>query len=225
MRIGEEMLVAVRDPFDRPAQPLRRHRGQRIFAIAEQLGAEAAAHIGCHHPHAVGRNPQHVIAKNVADGVAALAAERERQPPAGLIEFGNDAAGVEIIGRQPLIDHVERDRARRRREGPRGRAGIAETHLEGEIAGLLGPYRRRVRGERRRGTDRMGQRLPVDTDGLGRVLGMRERIGNHEGDGIADMADFIEREHRIGRNRDRRLGDQALARQVAEPGGVGTGQH
>ena len=68
----------------------------------------------------------------------------------------------------------------------------------------------------------MGQRLPIDTDRFGRVLGMLELVGNHEGDGIAHMADFIERQHRIGRNRDRRLGDQALARQVAELGGVGT---
>ena len=42
----------------RPAQPLRRHRRQRVLAIGEQLGAEAAADIRRHHPQLVGRDLQ-----------------------------------------------------------------------------------------------------------------------------------------------------------------------
>ena len=76
--VAEEMLGAVGDPFHRLAQLLGRDRGQRIFAIGKQLGAEAAADIGRDHAHLVGRQLQHLAADDVADDVAALAAERER---------------------------------------------------------------------------------------------------------------------------------------------------
>jgi len=62
VRIGEEMLVAIRDPLDRTPEPQGRHGSERIFAIAERLGAEGAAHVGRHHPHLGGRDPQHGIA-------------------------------------------------------------------------------------------------------------------------------------------------------------------
>ncbi len=157
--------------------------------------------------------------------MAALAAERERQPVGVPIDFGDDAAGVEIVGDQPLIDQGERDRARRAGEGLRGRTGVAEAGLEGEIAVPLRPHRRSSRRERGGGADHMGQRLPVDGDRLGGVLGVRNRIRNHEGNGIAHMTHLITRQHRIGRDRDGGFGDKALARQVAERGGIGAGQH
>ena len=76
--VAEEMLGAVGDPGHRLAGQLRGDGRQRIFAIGEQLGAEAAADIGRDHPHLFGRETEHLHADDVADGVAALAAERQR---------------------------------------------------------------------------------------------------------------------------------------------------
>ena len=78
MAVAEEMLGALADPFDRLAQPFGRDGGQRIFAIGKQLGAEAAADIRRDDAHLFGRQLHHVAADDVADDVAALAAERER---------------------------------------------------------------------------------------------------------------------------------------------------
>ena len=44
------------------------------------------------------------------------------------------------------------------------------------------------RGDR---ADHMRQRLPVDLDRLGRILCRIERVGDHEGDRIADMAHHV----------------------------------
>ncbi len=76
MAVAEKMLRTVGDPFHRLAQLLRRHRGQRIFAIRKQLGAEAAADIRCDDAHLVERQLEYVAADDITDDVAALAAER-----------------------------------------------------------------------------------------------------------------------------------------------------
>ena len=91
--VGEEMLGALADPFHRLAQALGGDRGERIFAIGKQLGAEAAADIGRDDAHLVGRQLHDVAADDVADDVAALAAERQRVALA--VVFGDHAAGVE----------------------------------------------------------------------------------------------------------------------------------
>ena len=72
-----------------------------------------------------------------------------------------------------------------------GRARVAELGLEGEIAGPVGPDLRRAGLERGHGADHVRQRLPVDRDRLGGILRRRERVGDDEGDGIADMAHHI----------------------------------
>ena len=45
LRVAEEMLGAVRQPANRTPEPLRRFEDERIFAIHDGLGAEAAADV------------------------------------------------------------------------------------------------------------------------------------------------------------------------------------
>ena len=71
----------------------------------------------------------------------------------------------------------------------------------------------------------MGQRLPVDDDRLGGVLGALDGIRDHEGDRIADVAHLVRLQHPIGRDLDPGAGHEAQARQMAEPGGIGAGEH
>ena len=78
LRIAEEMLGAVGDPFHRTLEPLRRDSRKRIFAERKQLGAEAAAGIGRDDPHLLRRDVENHLAQNIADAVRPLAAERER---------------------------------------------------------------------------------------------------------------------------------------------------
>ena len=200
MAVAEKMFGAIANPFHRLAQPLGRDRGQRIFAIGKQLGAEAAADIGRHHAHLVERQLEHLAADDVADDVAALAAERQRVAVA--VVFGDHAAGIHVIRDQPLIDDGERDRARGLRERRLGGSRIAELGLEGEIARPVGPHLRRARRKRGHGADHMRQRLPIDRDRLGGILRRGEAVGDHEGDGIADVAHHVLGQDRIDRNLD-----------------------
>ena len=102
---------------------------------------------------------------------------------------------------------------------------VAQLGLEGEIAGPVGPHLRRAGFERGHGADHMRQRLPVDRDRLGGVLRRVERVGDHEGDGIADVPHDILGQDRIVRNLDVDVGNHARRRQRPEVGYIGGGQH
>ena len=221
--VAEKMFGAIANPFHRPAQALGGDRGQRIFAIGKQLGAEAAADVGRDDAHLVGRDAQDIVADDVADDVAALAAERERVALA--VVFGDHAAGIEIIGHQPLIDDGQLDGPRGLREGRLGRRRVAEFGLEGEIARPVAPDLRRAGRERGDGADHVRQRLPVDRDRLGGILRRRQAVGDHEGDGVADVPHHILGKDRIDRNLDVHARQHAGRRQRPEVGHVGGRQH
>ena len=155
----------------------------------------------------------------------ALAAQRERDAVAGRIVFGDDAAGVEIIGDETLVDQGERRGVRRLGECRAGGGGVAERRLEGDIAGAARPDQRRVLLHRRRGADHGRQRLPVDGDRLGGILRLLDRLGDDECNGVADMARRLARQYPIRRRGERLVGNAGLARQWTELGNVGGGQH
>ncbi len=102
---------------------------------------------------------------------------------------------------------------------------VAERHLEGDIAGVARPHRRRAGLERIERADHVGQRLPIDRDRLGGVLGLLDGIGDDEGDGVADMADHVARQHRIGRRVDLDAFGDGDAGQRAERGDIRRGKH
>ena len=141
------------------------------------------------------------------------------------VVFGDHGAGVEKVGDETLIDDAQRNDPGGRRECVRGRALVAERHLEGRIAGAPRPHRRRARLERIEGADHMGQRLPVDRNRLGGVLCLLDGVGDDEGDGIADVADHVARQHRIGRRVDLHALGNGDAGQPAQLGDVGRGEH
>ena len=91
--IAEKMLDALGDPAHRAVQPLRGQGRQRVFAIGEQLGAKAAADVRRHHAKLLRRDLENVGREHVADGMAALAAERQRDAIARGVVFGDDRRG------------------------------------------------------------------------------------------------------------------------------------
>ena len=221
--VGEEVLGALADPFDRLAQAFGGDRGERIFAIGKQLGAKAATDIGRDDAHLVRRQLHDVAGDDVADDVAALAADRQRVAVA--VEFGDHAAGVEIIGDQPLVDDGELDDLCSLGEGISGGGRVADGDLEGKIAAPVGPDLRRALFQRVDGTGDMRQRMPVDLDRLGGIFCGRQRVGHDEGDGIPDIARDLARENWVRRDLDLDVGHHARRRQGSEMADVGGGQH
>jgi hypothetical protein len=80
----------------------------------------------------------------------------------------------------------------------RGREGPVD------VTRALLPARQRL--GRRAGIADRGQRLVVDLDALGRVLGQCARVPHHGGDRLADVADHVGRQQRMRLGRDRQPG-------------------
>ncbi len=68
---------------------------------------------------------------------------------------------------------------------------VAGTPVETDVAGRLVVELRRALGQRRLGIDDRRQRVDVDLDRIGRVLGLGQVLGDHDGKRLAHMADPI----------------------------------
>ena len=84
------------------------------------------------------------------------------------------------------------------------------------LPGMVRPDLRRALLDRIGNADHGRQRRPVDLDGLDRIAGLIDGVGDHEGNGIADMAHHAVGEDRIGRAGERIDFQVEQARQTAE---------
>ena len=238
LRVAHEMIGAISRPFDGAAQLARGDRDQRVFAIGKQFGAEPAADIRTDHPHLLDRDLQHILAQDIAQAVAALAADRQRQMiPLGVV-FADHRAGFHEIGDDARIDDRDFGHRMGLRERSLGRFLVADRHVEQHIACMLGPDLWRALLHRIGKADHRRQRRPVDLDGLDRVAGLIDGVRDHEGYGIADMPHHTVGENGIGRAGERidfqveqagqpaeildvfRRQDRADARQALGAGGI-----
>ena len=143
------------------------------------------------------------------------------------VELADGRARLDRIHHQALIDQRQLHDMRRLGEGLGDLVLVAIVIVERDIVRHVIPdlrragFRRVARGHHRR------QRLDVERDRFGRVLGLRDRLGDHAGDRVADVTHFVAGERRPRRIADRRA-IAALERQIAfEPaigGKIGRGQ-
>ena len=117
LRVAEEMLGALGDPGHRLLELLRGERGQRVFAIDEQLGAEAAADVRRHHAHLLRRQLEH-LAQACRGGSGCPGCRASASGGRARVVFGDDAAGVEIVGDQALVDQRQRHACAARSPSP-----------------------------------------------------------------------------------------------------------
>ena len=92
--------------------------------------------------------------------------------------------------------------------------GIAIVEIERDIVRHRIEQQRRARLDRVGGLEHRGERLDIEHDGLGRVLGLGDGLRNHAGDRIADIAHLVGGQRRPRRVADRRA-VAVLERQVA----------
>ena len=164
-------------------------------------------------------------AQDVAQTMAALAADRQGQMIVPGVVFGDRGARFHEIGHDARID--DRDFGDRMRFGEcrLGRLLVADRNVEQHVAGMIGPNLRRALLHGIGEADHRRQRRPFDVDRLDRVAGVVDRVGDDEGDGVADMAHFILRQDRIGRTGERIDFKVEQARQVAETADIGRRQN
>ncbi len=90
---GQHVLEAVLDPSHRPGQPPREERDQDVLRIDDELGPEAAAHVGGEHAHLVGGQVEQV-GDELADLVRHLGGGPHRELAEGRVPVRHEPAGL-----------------------------------------------------------------------------------------------------------------------------------
>ena len=202
--VGQERLAAPAQPLDRPVQPSGREQDQRVFRIERVLHAEAAAHVVGQVADLLARHPEDLVGQIVAVGVDVLRRGDQREGAVRPIVAADRAACLQRHRGDPVVDQIERDDARRAREGGLDGGGVAGLEIDAEVARHVVPDQRRARLQRLGGIGHGGQGVVIDLDQLGRVPGRLQGLGDDEGDRLADEMDRPVGQGRARRHRDRR---------------------
>ena len=205
-----KMLAAVFDPFDRAAQPQAGGRNRDFLRIQHELGAEAAADIRRHDANVVLVEPQQPHQEG-AHLVGELGRRPQRQPVlVGVIDRDGAAAFHRMRAAAVLLEADARAmrRARKRRRD----IAVSLAEFDEQVAGLAAMRQRRARAQRRAAIGNRRQRLVIDIDQSGRVLGDGARLRDHDRDSLADEDDFVLGENE-GRDVRRQLIGAELQRQ------------
>ena len=157
--------------------------------------------------------------------MAALAAERQGEMIALGIVFNNDAAGLHVVGDEALVDDLHFGDRVRLGEGGIGLGLVADHLVVEHIVLEARPDLRRAGFDRIADAGHRRQRLPGDVDRLQGIARELDRLGDDEGNGVADIAHLVLRQDRIFGRRERILGEVEQARQATELGDVVRDQH
>ena len=212
---ADEVLAPVLGPLDRHAQPVGGEGDEDLLGIElDHLDAEAAADVGGDDLHLLEAEVEQQ-AEAGADTGRGLRRVVHQQP-ALVVEAGDDRAGLERHRSAALDVEVPAEHVVRR-----GQSGVDVAVLLGDAAHhVVGPvavHQRRVRlgGAREVGDDR--QRLVLDADGAGGVLGDVAVLGHDHGDDLADVADLVLGERVLRAGGDDRLVRDDQRQRVREP--------
>ena len=200
----QELFRAIGGPFDRPVDLAGRPDADRLLGIDIDLRAEAPADIRRDHPELVLWRDADEGGKHQTRDMRVLARRIERQLIIADIVVANRRPRLHGIGHQAIVDDVELGDVARPGEGGIRRGLVADVPVEDGIAGRLLMHLRRALGLRPAGLRIGGEHLVVDHDRLGRVLGLRQGLGDHHGDMVADIANLALRQHRMGTGAHRR---------------------
>ena len=136
------------------------------------------------------------------------------------VEFADGRARLDRIHHQALIDGRNPRHMRGLREGGGDLVAVAKMVVERDVSRHLIVKQRRARLCRFARAHHRRQRLDVERDRLGRVLGLRDGLRDHAGDRIADEAHLVARQRRPRRIADRRA-VAVLERQIAFEPAIG----
>ncbi len=202
--VGDETFRTLAGPLHRPVEFSSRPQTDHLFRINKDLGAETTADVG-------GDDAQFVLGRHADEGgddqagnMRVLRRVPERQVAACGIVFGQSRPRLHGIRHQPVVDEFELCDVLGVLERGVGRGRVADVPI------VDGVVRRAVVNERcafLRGFGRIdhgGERLVIDNDFLGGVLRLRQRIGDHDGDRVADIIGLAGGERGVRRHLHRR---------------------
>ena len=191
------VLAPVLGPLHRPPHRHRGRRDQEVFRIAVGLGPEAAAHVGRDDPDLVGGQPEGGHEPRL-DEVDDLRAVPRGEALVALIPLRDDAprlhrhADIALDVKTLAHPHVGFG------EGARG-ISEARAEMDADVAGDLRVDERRSELHSRDDVGDDAERLVVDLDQLGGVLGERAALRQHHGHDLADVAGHVAAERELRR--------------------------
>ncbi len=217
VRIGDKRFRAIRRPLHRPPDEPRRPQAHNFLRVYENLRAETAADIGRDHAQLVLRRHADERGNDQPRHVRVLRCVPEREVIGTGIIFGDGDARLHGIGNQAVVDDVEPRDVLGRFDRCIDRLGITKVPLIYRVLrrGLVN----RGRALRLGRIDHRRQHFVINLNLLGRVLALRQRLGNHHRDLIANAADFVRCDRRMWRHFHRRaiLGmDHPAANQISD---------
>ena len=191
---AREALAAALDPLDRPSEPVRRGRDQDLLGIDRSLRPEATADIGNDDAHLFDGQAER-RGDHVAQGVRALGRRRDDQRAGASVAICEHAARLDRHGAEPGMAETLADDEVRAGHRPLGIAHGSTGHHRRVVGPALVQARRR--GERRLGRRQSRQPIVFDRHRVERVRELVGALGHDDGDGLADVANEIPREHRL----------------------------
>ena len=188
--VREVRLAPGRRPPHGPLDLARRPRADHLFVVEEDLGAEAAAHVGSDHPHLVLRDAEDERAHEKAVHVGVLGRDPECQVAAGVLVARDAGPRLHCVGNETLVHDALLHHDVGALEG-RVHVAAPEFPLEGDVpwgagVNLRGALLARAIGHRHR-----RQRLPLNGDQLRRVEGGVLAVRDDHRDGVSHVAGHI----------------------------------
>ena len=167
LRGRDQVLQAIAGPLHRAAELARQRGDEDLLGIQGRLAAEPAADVGRNHPHAVGRQIER-LAQRVANDAGNLGGGVQGQAPRPVLRQA-----------RPVLDRHRR-LAMEAEATADGYGGLREVHVhvaarelagDDDVRGGVLVQQRRAGGGGRLGIGRRRQRLVVDLDQFGGILG------------------------------------------------------
>jgi hypothetical protein len=222
MPVGREAIVPVGEPFDGPAQPLRRPAHGDLFGIDVILDAEAAADFGRDHANVGRGNLQSLLRQLHLDHGAAAGRRVERVAALDGVILGGRAPRLERRHDDPVVDEIEPRHMRCAGEGGLDRGLVPRLPVERQVRRQVVPDPRRPRLKRLDRCRNARQHVIVDGDGRGAFACRQRRFRQHHGHRVADMARLVRADRQLGRVSDRlTLASLGRRRRLEETDAVG----
>ena len=201
---GDEVLAAILDPLDRPADMTRCERNEEVLGIKFAADAKPSADIDFDQVDRVFGHRQHRREDATIEEGHFCGAEYD-QPALVRVPLGDEAAGLQRHCGETMTVKALAAGVIRLGEC---RIGIAERYGVSyrAVAAALLEQQRPVLGRGMPVGERR-QPLDVDVDRVEGVLGQRLSIGDDHRDRLADVADLVLGDHRLKIGTARQIGE------------------
>ena len=190
--VGRDRVAALARPLDGTVELARRPQHEPVLRVLPALGPEGAAHVARDHADLVLGDLEDIGGERVPHPVGVLHVGVERVAILAGIVDAERAPRLHVLRVDATDEVAPSDHAGGGGDGGIGGRLIARLEDVRDVVGTLVPDGWSADGLRGGGDGR--QRLVVDLDQRGRVLGLGQRLRDDEGDRVADVAHAVRRE-------------------------------